>query len=377
MSKDPSEKASKDEGPEDGELSPVPRQRATWPVIWLGVCLLGIGLALHGSLPYAWGDARLWAKLEHLEIHAKGYDTVFIGSSYTYRHISPRVYDAESARLRQEAGLPARIGKSFNLAVDGMHQPATGQLFEHLISMQLPNLETVVIELGRFTSAVDPEIDRTPEAQCWRTPALTRSMIRFLWARPDKGRAQKLLQTAKLIGVQVQASLNVGHGLRILEFLRGYPDLDAGFLGPDGDGFYAVDRQAEALTGRPLDNEFLRRADGAQVLERIRTASLEAFEASTGEANPEGVRILQSLLKQADAADLELYFLVPPRLGHRYLHLRPLFAHLPADRLILEPADPRLNPQLYDLADTADRGHLNEAGALKYSRLIAGLMFGR
>ena len=340
---------------------------ATWVVV-----LLGLGILLHLSLPYPWGDAHLWGKLQFLTIHAERYDTVFIGSSYTYRQISPRIYDAELAELRRRDALPERRMESFNLGVDGLHLPATQRLFRHLLALDLPKVRTVIVELGRFTSAVDPEIDHSPEAQCWRTPELTASMVRFLWHRPDKGVGQKTFQSLKLLGIQIESYLHFGQGLRILEFLRGDPSLDSGFLGPDMDGFYAVDRQALALTGRPLESDLLRRHNPAEVLDDLRRDGIDAFEEeNSGPPNPEAIRVLLDMIAEAEADGTQLYFLVPPRLGTRYRHLRPVFDRLPAQHLIAEPADPRLHPELYELDGAADRGHLNERGARHYSRLVA------
>ena len=356
---------------------PLPKaehRRAFWQ--WLrqfsilAALLVMIGLAIGWCLPYPWGAPKLSAKLDHLEQHSDAYNTFFIGSSYTYRHVSPKIFDREIKTLTDD---PSRHTRSFNLGVDGMHQPATGRLLRHLLDLDLPNMKTVVLELGRFTSAVDPGIDHTPEAQYWRTPRLTASMIRFLWNRPDKGFGQKVFQTGRLLAIQVEASLNIGHGPRIIDYLldKGSTDHHRHFLGPDNDGFYAVDRQAIDLTGESLTSDLLEHPEAEKVLERMRSRATDAFTRPLDPVNPEGLVILRALTAEAEEAGVDLYFLVPPRMTSRYRHLRPLFEHLPAERLIWQMADPRQAPEFYRLDESADRGHMNGAGAERYTRRLA------
>lgn len=356
-----------------------PLSDPAWRRFGQRLLLLVLGLVVLGwvwraSLPYPWGDSRLRAKLEYFEQHQEVFDTVFVGSSYTYRHISPRVFDAELEQL--SAG--RRRHKSFNLAVDGMHLPATEVLLHHLASAERPRLRHVFLELGRFTSAVDRDVDHSTEAQFWRTPALTYSMMRFLWFRPDKSFQSKALQTLKLAGIQAEASLGVGQGPDLVQFLldtqaRGpeAPRPDLQILGPDRDGFYAVDQQAADQTGAPMTNRFLRNPKADQLLDEVRELARAAFEAPLTPANPEGLRRLSRLLALAEAQDWRLVFVVPPRLGTRYVHVRPLFRHIPESQLIWRPADPRVYDSLYRLDESADRGHLSSEGALRYSRLLA------
>ena len=335
----------------------------------LGAVIAVACLIAHALLPYPWGDPALKAKLEHFIDHNEPYDAVFIGSSYTYRQISPKVFD-------RELGALGRASRSFNLGIDGMHLPATGYLVEHLAERDLPSLRTIYLELGRFTSAVDSDIDHSTPAKFWRTPALTGSMIRFLWQRPDKSFGAKVYQTARLAGIQLEAGLHIGQGAAMVSHWLGLDRSESRrALGPDRDGFYAVDRQVLELTGAPLSNRFLRNPEAAGVLETLRRSSQEAFEADLGPANREGLSVLRALMASVQAQGRRLVFVVPPRMGERYGHLRPLLPHLPEDRVIQRLADPRLHGSLYALEDSADRGHLNEQGARRFSRLLAQEVF--
>lgn len=337
---------------------------------WLmGCCaalmaLVAVNWLITASLPWWWGDRRLATKMEHWLEHRDTYGVVFVGSSYTYRHVAPRVVDHEL----QRRGIEAR---SFNLAIDGMHLPQSSRVVEALLDTP-SSLDMVVVELGRFVSAVDLEIDRTLEGNYWRTPALTGHMIGFLSGRRDKSLPQKLYQSARLLLLQAQASLHVGHGVGLVEQLIGVTEPTV--LGPGGDGFYAVDHQALATTGRPLANAFLRDPAAAQILDRRRQSSLDAFMAPVGPPNGYGARVLQRLIEHAEERGVHLVFLVPPRIGERYATARALLADLPDANKILDLADPRSGGDYFRLDEAADATHLSAAGAERYSLELAGFL---
>jgi len=71
--------------------------------------LFGILLAVKNLTPFYWGNKIIEEKINHIFSSDEFYDTFFIGSSKTYRHIDPIVFD-ELTNLN-----------SYNLASSGMH----------------------------------------------------------------------------------------------------------------------------------------------------------------------------------------------------------------------------------------------------------------
>ena len=332
----------------------------------LAALLVGVNALIGALLPFAWGDARLDAKLGHLREHADHYDLVALGSSWTYRHLAPAVLDAELERLG-----PDMAGYStFNTAIDGVHLPFQGRILEHLIVEQGLRPRVVLLELARFTSAVDRELDHQREANFWRTAPLTASMMRFLAHRHDKSLPQKAVQAVLLSLVQVESWLHIGHGTGLASYMAGV-DREPGVLGPGKDGFYPVDQQALDATGRPLENRFLRNPEAQEILDQLHRSCTEAFDAALETPNPEGLRVVDDLLELAGDHGIHLVFVVPPRICQRYPQIRPLLEHIPAAHRIAELADPEHYPDLYRLDESTDRTHFNRAGAERYTRHLA------
>ena len=95
-------------------------------------------------------------KLAHFAAHKNDYDTLFFGSSRTYRHLLPTEFDAATAA----AGVPT---KSFNFGIDGMFPPEDGYVAEQLFALKPQRLKRVFIEISFFRNhwfAMDPESAR-------------------------------------------------------------------------------------------------------------------------------------------------------------------------------------------------------------------------
>jgi hypothetical protein len=95
-------------------------------------------------------------KLAHFAAHKDEYDTLFFGSSRTYRHLLPGQFDAATAA----AGMPT---KSFNFGIDGMFPPEDGYVLEQLFALKPRNLKRIFIEISfprNHWSGMDPESTR-------------------------------------------------------------------------------------------------------------------------------------------------------------------------------------------------------------------------
>lgn len=339
-------------------------RRFIFQLLALLAIVLGLNGLLHWTLPFDWGDPRLTAKIAGWRALDPEPTTLMIGSSWTYRHLVPEVFDEVlGPRL-------AGAGGSFNFGIDGVHQPLAGRIYEHLVEERGARPERVLMELARFLSAVDPKLDHGREAKYWRSPELTASMLRFLADRPDKSSARKAVQAVRLGLIQAEAWLHLSHGVGLLEHWTGTAP-PSPVLGPRGDGFYAVDRQALDVAGQPLDNRFLRNPDAPAVLARLREECAETLAAPPGPVIDEGLRIVEGLLADAEARGIWLIFWVPPRLCSRYDLVRPIWERIPERHRIAELADAEQHPELFRFDESADRTHFAEAGARRLTRQLA------
>ncbi len=332
-------------------------------VLLLGGVLLLLNLALAPLLPYPWGHPQLEAKIEHWRQHRGEIDTFFLGSSWTYRQISPQAFD-------QALGDGTR---SFNFGADGVFYPQIPHVFAQL-DAEGAKPKRWIVELSRIVSAVDPELGSTREEKYWLSPAATNAMVRALLERPDKSWSQKLLQSSRLSLQLVERAYHVGLGADALEFLRA-GQADVRFLGPNGDGFYPVEAQVEEEKGEAFDNAFLRDPASSQKLAQLAEESRQAFAIERyPEPSREQLRELRGLIQKAEERDSELIFVVPPRLGRRYDLILPVAKALPPELVLLDIADPSLHPELYGLELTIDRTHMNRRGAELYSQELAKVL---
>lgn len=332
-------------------------------MIALAVLLLAINLVLAPLLPYPWGHPQLRAKLDHWRRHNNEIDTLFLGSSWTYRQISPRVFDRETAGAT----------RSFNLAADGVFYPQLPLLLEHL-DAEGARPKLWIVELSRMVSAVDPDLGSTREEKYWLSPAASASMIRALFERPDKSLPQKGLQASLLALQLAERTFHVGLGADAGEYFR-HPDAGSAWLGPAGDGYYPVELQVEQEKGEPFANAFLRDPAAAKRLDDLKRESQQVFEKEKGQrASSEYLRELSRVIAIAEKRQARLVFVVPPRLGRRYELILPVARALPPEKVVLELADPRLHPELYELEMTIDHTHLNRQGAELYSAELARIL---
>ena len=73
-------------------------------------------------------------KLAHFAAHKDEYDTLFIGSSRTFRQILPSLFDP----LMAAGGQPAR---SFNFGLDGMFSPEDAYVAEKIFALHPSRLD--------------------------------------------------------------------------------------------------------------------------------------------------------------------------------------------------------------------------------------------
>ena len=337
--------------------------RLALKILLLGALLLAINLALAPLLPYPWGQPPLRAKIDFWRQHADAIDTFFLGSSWTYRQLSPQVFDRAWGRG----------SRSFNFGAYGVFFPQIPLLLEHF-DHQGARPKLWVVELSRMLTAVDPDLGAAREEKYWLSPDTTAAMLRALFERPDKSFPQKLLQGALLAEQLAERAFHLGLGADAGEYWRS-PEAEKRWLGPARDGFYPVELQVEEEKGETFANAFLSDPAAARRLAELLEEGREAFANHRWPApSQEHLREARKLIKKAEARGARLLFLVPPRLGRRYDLLLPVARALPPENVLLELADPRLHPELYDLELTIDYTHLNRRGAELYSRQLAEVL---
>lgn len=327
------------------------------------VGLLAISVAFQRADTYSDIDI-VGPKIHQFAAHKDEYDTVFIGSSYVYREIAPSLFD----RLMGERGIATH---SFNMGIPGMDPPETYFLAEQVLAARPQKLKYLIVELDYYERLVRNRTLHTRRFDYWHTPNRTAEVARAL-SESSVPRTKQLKDAGRHAEAGVRKFLNVGRGRTFLESLEeslGLTEFDLSTLGPDRDGF------------RALDDE------DSQMWE-ARAGIFEAFEEGTFEektarlrqrlANPDGEKsqvtkvdadALRGFLEKAHTSGVRVVMIVPPCLMPR-LDLIALRDQGVIDELFVFN-DPDRYPQFYDLSVRFDPGHLNKRGATLFTEALA------
>lgn len=325
--------------------------------------LLVSALQLVGlAVPFYWGNTGFATKMAYLKESGARYDTLLVGSSRIFRQVDPSVFDAATGELTN----------SFNLGVSATYNPEIYFLYERLLEDDVSSdVKFVLMELqslnriARMNAGTRAAIYSVDLETC-RFAVSTLSEVE---ARP--ARRAEAIRHYRTSFLQRFFKLQI---LReMLEFRFGSPP--AGLvLGPNRDGFYALELQAEEFPGRSR-KIIARRAGLMRSPESIAHRRMRAADVYR---NPESwsfsrthLRRLERIVDRSRARGIEIRFVLPPRLPASELEeLLPIYERLGAD-LAIDLADPRAHPEFYAMENSFDLGHLNTRGAERFTRLLA------
>lgn len=340
-------------------------RRIAIKLVLLGILVLLANEAFRRFLPtpIAWADPVVQAKLRHLKGH--GYDTLFIGSSRTYRQVIPRAFDGATAPRR----------RSFNLGGPAYQFPQTHRLLTHLLDRgRVEGLRYVVLE---FDGALDwpPEQNmHTRQTTYWyEWPYFVRS-VRGVLASDFGPREQlRLIRRQALTWFEHLFSIGTGVdrvrlGLARLGVHRGAP---RDIHDDEQRGYRSLDEELRLSRHASLAQRRQALLDDPESLMRRTRGSREALDAALKGAEPNRVLLgmYRELLALADRRGVELLFLMQPRRGDGYRLLSPAFRQLPEERRI-DLSDPDRFPELYAIDMSFDVGHLNHEGSQHLTRYL-------
>lgn len=288
-------------------------------------------------------------KLAHFAAHKDEYDTLFIGSSRTFRQILPSIFDPLMAAGGQSV-------RSFNFGLDAMFSPEDAYVAERIFALRPARLRRVFIEVSRFNSdfgAQPPETLRARHWHDWRRTALVcRDILPF--EKPDKLRDPSRWEKAWThLRLFLARELNLGDGTAFIERWRGGSPEPEQVLGAHGDGAIPYATEVE-LAGSERDR-FDRDMD-----------VLLAGKASLRPLPPASLQSIEQTIDRVRALGAEPVLFVTPAALTR-INTAASQVRVP----ILDFSDPRRWPVLFDPANRQDRAHLNAPGARVFSRIFA------
>jgi hypothetical protein len=329
-------------------------------LLFLGLYIVA-GHLIKAVMPYYWGNPWWREKMKILDRSSSAHNVYFVGSSRTYRHIIPAVFDSSMAAH----GVKTR---SFNLGAPATFVPQSLFLLEQaIVHEDIPPGSMVFLEFDDIQS-LEPDQLSSARNTYW----ITGPEIGFLTKAYYECGPRRPFRSFMLeywYGFLTNTfHLSQYKGL-VGEHETQYEELDAW----NNAGFLSLTKEYHSYPNRRSDlgsrmNEL--RSD-TSIIDRRRKASAEARSTHDGAACSALGKRLSALRRASIDRGVDLIFVLPPKAPSK--NEWAAFMELPADQRI-DMGDPGIHPEFYRLENLFDKGHLNEAGAAMYTRKLAMLV---
>lgn len=298
-------------------------------------------------------------KLAYFVRHKDEFDAVFVGSSRVSAQIAPGVFDPVVAA---QTGRPMR---SFNFGVPSMYLPESLYVIDCILAQRPARLRWMFIELDEPRLRVEERaglVHRELYWHGWRETALMNAAILALRGLHKEDRLGMLAHQWALFGRRWG---QVGRAREWLETPLP-PTATTTSLGTAADGYtpYLTTLGEENGGSKDMRQELRNYTAAAASLKKAR-------QQVSSDRNPPALLrwLLAEKVRALRARNVAPVFLVAPVTTgeEQFLQLsddatfRPLFAF----------NDPAAYPELYEPAVRADTMHLNAAGSLRLTRLLA------
>jgi hypothetical protein len=288
-------------------------------------------------------------KLAYFAKNAGRYNTVFFGSSLTYRHVNPRIVDERLSRWSV---------RSFNFGSIATLNPESLYLYEDFLAHGPPRsaVAYAFVELTVF-SPIFHHNQYLPRSYYYLNGKYLRLVLHYCASRTDIGWIGKLKMALPFI-----------QGYFLKHFLFKKPEIakspGPACLGPGKDGFYAADDELRETRSRAMlrnRREFLRHAAAWR---KRRPDPGTRYPPSS--FDPAYLEFLEGMIAESRRKGVELFFVIPPRKADNALFY-PLKKWRESGRVI----DLRDRSEFYSLDMSFDGNHLNRAGADAFSACLA------
>lgn len=288
---------------------------------------------------------KLW-EIERLQP-----ETIFIGSSHTYRHIDVAYFDS----LRGG-------GKSYNLGLRGATALEIHYQAEQML--KLPFVRNLMIELRTVETFM--QLKNRDNRRIYYYHDLRRARLATVAALSfDMPLRKRLEVIRRRYGVVLDHYFLAGQGAALIEASVYEPEP---YALQDQRGYLSLDRAA----GVERRNQAFWTAEGqAAFFERVE--QLRYRDAIPTRTDSTVAAMWVDLFHRAEAQGVGVYFIEHVGAAGWPGLARVLGSALPAGHFLLIN-DPDRYPEFYDPQNWFDRSHLNERGARQVTALLAELL---
>ena len=343
--------------PAEPDRRPQPARRVVLLLALFCAGLFGTARLAALRLPFPEVET-VKAKVDWLARHGEEYDTLFVGSSRTFRHIIPRLFD----QLMAEAGMPTH---SFNLGINAMRPPEDTYLLETVLAKRRAPLKLVVMETNSIDVCTsDDKNQGSARVVYWHDFKRFQALLRcILEEGPPNNHYRGALKSGLWqweaarynLTLYLAKTLHAGRGFELWDVLAPgkAPPPAVNRTSYDGYDFYGtplahIDQKEWELLQQRMA---MFASHSTRVKERKLSSQLELREQR---------RLVASL------GGTVISYIGPLPAGAEYLPDPALHPGLP----VFNFANPELYPALFQRENRQDVGHLNQKGAEVFTRML-------
>lgn len=309
------------------------------------------------KLPLLWGV--YYQKQAQYEANKNNINTVFLGSSLTFRQVNNHLFDS----LNIASG---HYTHSLNLGFDGCQPTENYEVFNYLIKTKSDTLKTILVELtpARLFTHHTLHALRNKSFDSFR---------QFLHATPlvlasNHSLSERLEYIAYSIVIVLEAEFN----FNMLEKAYKFKQYQKSYKAPaqfedcsTSENHAKMDSTDDSHT-RFFANPNIFNTNTEEVKKIFANPAL--LQQVT--INTPYINHVQTMLATASANHIKLIYILPARLqATDYKDVLPVFATIPAANKI-SMANPFKYPQLYSMECSYDFLHINETCIPSYTQLL-------
>ncbi|MGL4499258.1 MAG: hypothetical protein ACRCU2_09395 [Planktothrix sp.] len=302
------------------------------------------------------------SKLKHFAEYKDEYSVIFIGSSRTYRHIMPDLFDSVVAREGYQI-------KSFNLGIQSLSLTEAHFYLNKVLDMSPNNLKWVFIEYLDGL-VVRSENFSTSREIYWHTWDQSWFVINII-LKSDYNLPLKFKAIYSHLIPLMYHLTNTGLGSNFIQqlFLGDYQEKVIDKVNPTGplrDGFLSLEEEAKTDESYQIRHQdYLNNLDSYEA----QVDSLKRQTVPLSPSQPHVLQVLGEMIEKIKEKGAEPIFLIAPGLN-KQANLMQAYAEGSVPELFVFN-DPSEFPNLYEANKRFDIGHLNEEGAIQYTNLLA------
>jgi len=308
--------------------------------------------------PY-YGNPYYCEKYKYFTNNHDKFNTVIFGTSRLYREMVPKIFDSLLKEYQTS---------TFNLAAPAVSHPEAYYLYERLLeTVETNSLKYSFIELAAPHNSRFENLNTT-ENHYWHNLKYLNFLIKYTFDSDLSSRRKIRLIHSYIVGY-VNKAINL-FGYKKL-FNSKFYKMDF-CLGENKDGFYSLEEQMRDFgVGSNAGRRFTSFLKDTTVLDEKISIANKAFSLKTNKQfiNEAHLIKLIELIEKSKQKGIHLIFVMPPGM-YDYHEVLAIKERLPSNHII-EIANPKIYPELYQVNFQFDIDHLNKKGAVIFTEYLA------